>query len=188
MDPIYYYKELIAVISGMLIVLLPLAFRFLFYRSRSRRPAAPSAPARPAKLEAAGSQASPPEPWPPIDRAPVPTVVDERFIRRIRGEEAEAKSMPEQRSLTGMLVFERPSDLMNRNDGDTLVPEGELAAGNYRDWAPPKKSFRGWNRVGRLTPLKRAVLLAEILGPPLGARAFQDILQRSVDDAEREES
>lgn len=68
----------------------------------------------------------------------------------------------------GMSVFDEQAV---RGAGSSLTPSAELAAGGTEDSRP---SARGAERgfpgaVERLPPLKRAVILSEILGPPKGA-------------------
>ena len=86
MEPLDYYKELIAFIGGVMLVLLPLALRFLLFRPKAKRQSERPGDARKTKLKPRSKQKpsliSRGHRQGPVDRD---TPIDGgQFIRRIR--------------------------------------------------------------------------------------------------------
>ena len=67
---------------------------------------------------------------------------------------------------------------------ENLVVFKDISETNFRGWGQAQSAARGWNpaaaavggwrRIENLPYLKRAVILSEILGPPLSIKGFDD--------------
>ena len=238
MDRVYYFKELIALIVGLIIVLFPLVLRFIFYKffrpkkggeakakqapvareSRSRlfAPARVKTPPKePGKLpneqflkriqqneiESVGhpertglspENVYPPIPLPTETRTPEDTVLPENAFDHIIGKTQERS--PEDTVLPGATL----SNLLNESS-DTVLPKSALDRifpdSRENEQVIPSQQFTsalagstvkasrrrkmgstrssGWGRLNRLPPLKRAIVLAEVLGSPKGLGAVE---------------
>lgn len=235
MDRVYYFKELIALIVGLIIVLFPLVLRYVFYKflrsdrktkerekgkqapvarkSRSRLLTTARAKTPPAEPEilpneqflkriqrnevesvrhlektALGPEnVYPPVPLPAETRTPEDTVLPENAFDHILGKVEERS--PEETVLPGATL----SALLNESS-DTVLPKSALdrifpdskeneqvipsrAFGRAFAETTPRVARRrkresrrsiGWSRLNRLPPLKRAIVLSEVLGSPKG--------------------
>ena len=123
MDRVYYFKELIALIVGLIIVLFPLVLRYVFYRFlRPKRGAkaegkqAPVARKSRSRLLAPAKVQTPPE---EAKRLP-----DEQFLKRIQRKELESIDHLEITPLGPENVYppiSTPAEI--RTPEDTVLPE-----------------------------------------------------------------
>jgi hypothetical protein len=64
--------------------------------------------------------------------------------------------------------------LLGRTEAGKLVAENEPAVGYLGNWNYGKPVSTGWKKIRALAPLKRAIILSELLGPPGGHRRFPE--------------
>jgi hypothetical protein len=158
MDKLAYLNEIFALIVGILIGTFPFLIRFILNRGGKT-------------AEAAGK----------VKRA-------ERFeqekprLLRIREADLTAENG------SGIYSFEEAQMPVqpgtDGKEGGNLVEFRDIRETHFRDWKQAPAAARGWDstaaavggwrRIENLPHLKRAVILSEILGPPLSVKGFDD--------------
>ncbi len=157
MDELTYLNEIFALIVGILIGALPFLIRFLLNRGGKT-------------AEAAGKE----------KRTEGFERDKSRFLRIKEADLAVEKG--------GIYTFgETQMSVQPGIDGkgeENLAVFKDIGETDFRGWRQAPSAARGWNqtaaavggwrRIEKLPYLKRAVILSEILGPPLSIKGFDD--------------
>ncbi len=158
MDELAYLNEIFALIVGILIGTFPFLIRFLLNRGGKT-------------AEAAGKE----------ERA---EGFEREKPRLLRIKEADLTA----ENGSGIYHFRETQMPVQPGtegkEGENLVEFQDIGETNFRGWRQPPAVARGWDpastairglrRIESLPYLKRAVILSEILGPPLSIKGFND--------------
>ena len=159
MDQFTYLRELIAVIAGTLLVLTPLVVRFI---SGWRRAGGEKKTARRSSFRSRIKSLSKGR----MARKGVPNTgppAVDNYIKRIQKGKPGSNVFPP----LGTRQQELPS--VEQEDWvEKFIEIPDLKTTNYRGWDKETSRSSGWRRISELPPLKRAIVMQEVLGSPVG--------------------
>jgi hypothetical protein len=169
MDPFYYLIEVIAIIAGILIVLTPLVLRF--FRGNGRKAGVRRATGEGA--EDRNNRGETAAPGPLSEKGGEVLVLSrsekiDNYIRRVQQAGTASAGFgtgefwPPEAAGEGSVGRIEPAE----QEGIVTMPA--LTATRYMEAEVPAAGSEGWRRVNRLPPLKRAIMLQALLGPPKG--------------------
>jgi len=166
-DSLTPVKEIIAIAGGALIGLAPLALRYLFGRKgplgKSAGEKGRSAMVRgtPGPAAASSGKAAPRKPSEAAAETPKPMFNESQWMNRIKYAAADYEPVE-----STAVIVEAADQGVETSEPEGLVEMKSLSETSFRGWEDVRLVEPGWERIERLPRLQKAVVLAEILGPP----------------------
>ncbi len=158
MDELTYLNEIFALLVGILIGALPFLIRFLL------NPGGKTAEAAGKVKRSEGFEREKPR----LLRISEADLTAENGSGIYTFKEAKIPVQPgiDGKGEENLAVF--------KDIGETDFRGWRQAPSAARGWGPTAAAVGGWRRIEKLPYLKRAVILSEILGPPLSVKGFDD--------------